>query len=294
MERSQSRMVEHNIVEHGEYAFKMKDLIKISGMIKADAGIVVSQAKANLVYSRLAKRIRKLGLSDFSQYCALVESKEGCIERKEMIAALTTNVTGFFRESYHFDYLRKNIFPDLIRRAKAGDRIRLWSAACSSGQEPYSMALVLLQDFPEANQYDIRILATDIDENILAVAMRGIYDASSIRLVPEGLRQKWFKSCDDNQKYFKIHDQVRELVVFRPLNLIGNWPMKAKFQVVFCRNVVIYFDNQTQEELWSRFVNILDENGALCIGHSERITGQAAQHLCSDGITSYLKKRVKP
>lgn len=291
MEQIQLRAREHNIIENGEYVLKMRDLIKISDMIKADAGIVVSKAKANLVYARLAKRIRKLGLSDFSQYCDLVESDEGRFERKEMIAALTTNVTGFFREAHHFEYLRRNIFPNLMRRAKEGERIRLWSAACSSGQEPYSMAMTLLKDFPDASRYDIRILATDIDETILAVAARGVYDSTMIMPIPDGLKQRYLKPCEDTQKNFKVVDEVRDLVAFRHLNLIGNWPMKAKFQVVFCRNVVIYFDNETQEKLWSRFVEILDDNAVLCVGHSERVTGPAARHVVSAGVTSYVKKR---
>lgn len=273
----------------GEYNFTKKDLRKISDIIRQEAGIVLSDAKASLVYSRLSKRIRKLGLSSFSEYCDLVESHNNQIEKKELVAALTTNVTGFFRESHHFDYLREKVLPTLIARAKSGEQIRMWSAACSSGQEPYSMALTLLQEMPDANRYDIRILATDIDANILSIAGYGIYDESLIFPVPEKLRNKWFKLVDADEKRFQVADEVRQLVAFRQLNLIGNWPIKKKMQVIFCRNVVIYFDNETQERLWSRFMDVLDHDGALYVGHSERITGPASRFVKNDGITSYRK-----
>lgn len=281
--------VEEISIGSGEYNFTKKDFRKISEIIRHEAGIVLSDAKESLVYSRLSKRIRKLGLSSFSEYCDLIESRDNKSERRELVAALTTNVTGFFRESHHFDYLKERILPSLIARAKAGEQIRMWSAACSSGQEPYSMALTLLQEMPDANRYDIRILATDIDANILSIAEHGIYDESLILPVPERLRSKWFRLVDADKKRFQVADEVRQLVAFRQLNLVGNWPIKKKIQVIFCRNVVIYFDNDTQEQLWSRFMDVLDKDGALYVGHSERITGPAAQYVKSDGITSYRK-----
>lgn len=273
----------------GEYNFTKKDLKKISDVVRQESGIVLSDAKASLVYSRLSKRIRKLGLSSFSQYCELIDSQDNLLERKELVDALTTNVTGFFRESHHFDYMREKVLPGLIERAKAGEQIRMWSAACSSGQEPYSMAITLLQAMPDASRYDIRILATDIDTNILSVAMRGVYDESLVLPVPEKLRTKYFKLMNADEKHFQISDEVRQIVSFRHLNLIGSWPIKKKIQVIFCRNVVIYFDNDTQETLWSRFMNVLDDDGALYIGHSERITGPAIKFVKSDGITAYRK-----
>lgn len=289
MEGSLSSGRSHNLIENTEYSFTSKDLAFISDIMRNDTGIILSEAKASLVYSRLAKRIRKLGLPGFSEYCALVKSPEGEAERKEMMAALTTNVTSFFREPHHFEHMKHKILPDLARRAKAGERIRMWSAACSSGPEPYSMALTLLQILPEAYKYDIRILATDIDENILSTARAGIYEESLLSPVPADLRRSWFNQLDDRHERFQVKDELRSLISFKSLNLIGTWPMKGIFQVIFCRNVVIYFDNHTQEELWSRFVPLLEEDGALYVGHSERIAGPAAGYVRNDGVTTYRK-----
>ena len=277
------------LIDNTEYSFTAKDLSFIANIMKNDTGIVLSEAKASLVYSRLAKRIRKLGLSGFSEYCSLVKSPEGVGERKEMMAALTTNVTGFFREAHHFEHMRSKILPDLIQRAKAGERIRMWSAACSSGPEPYSIALTLLRLLPDARNYDIRILATDLDENILATAKAGIYEESQLVPVSADLRKSWFKPVDAQPGCFQVKDELRSLVSFKPLNLIGNWPMKGRFQVIFCRNVVIYFDSHTQETLWSRFIPLLDDDGALYVGHSERVAGEASMHVRSDGVTTYRK-----
>lgn len=278
-----------SLIENTEYPFTARDLSFISDIMRNDTGIVLSESKASLVYSRLAKRIRKLGLAGFSDYCSLVNTPEGAQERKEMMAALTTNVTSFFREPHHFEHMRTKVLPDLIKRAKAGERVRMWSAACSSGPEPYSMALTLLQLMPDANNYDIRILATDIDENILAIARNGVYEEALLTPVSAELRHSWFKPLDSQNSRFQVKEELRNLIAFKPLNLIGSWPMKGRFQVIFCRNVVIYFENNTQEQLWSRFVPILDSDGVLYVGHSERISGPAAAYVHNDGVTAYRK-----
>jgi chemotaxis protein methyltransferase CheR len=275
------------IVENAEFAFTAADLDAIVRIMMAETGISLSGAKGNLIYSRLAKHLRRLGLRSFAQYCQLVASPEGETERHEMITALTTNVTRFFREPHHFDHLRDNVLPGLIARAKAGERIRLWSSACSSGQEPYSMALTLLQAMPDAPRHDIRILATDIDTNVLATGTAGIYEESLLEPVPAAQRKVWFSPAGAGQ--MQANETLRSLISFKKLNLIGNWPMKAKFQVIFCRNVVIYFELPTQEQIWSHMLPLLDDNGALYIGHSERISGQAEKLLRSDGITIYRK-----
>jgi chemotaxis protein methyltransferase CheR len=275
------------IVESAEFAFTAADLDAIVRIMMQETGISLSSAKGNLIYSRLAKHLRRLGLSSFEQYCKLVESSEGNAERQEMIAALTTNVTRFFREPHHFEHMREHLLPGMIVRAKAGERIRLWSSACSSGQEPYSIALTLLQMMPDAPRYDIKILATDIDTNVLATGAAGIYEESLLEPVPAALRKSWFNVVGNGQ--MQANDTLRSLVSFRKLNLIGNWPMRAKLQVIFCRNVVIYFEMPTQEAIWSRMMPLLEEQGALYIGHSERITGAAEDILRSDGITIYRK-----
>lgn len=275
------------IVENAEFLFTEKDLSIIVKIMMKEAGIVLSESKANLIYSRLAKRIRFLGLSSFSEYCELVEGPSGHNELQELVAALTTNVTRFFREPHHFEHLRSDVFPDLIRRAKSGQRIRIWSAACSSGPEPYSIGLTLLQDMPNAEEYDIRILATDIDPNVLEVASIGIYDESQLTPVPNELRRKWFKSLNDGSGRSQVKAELRKLITFRQLNLIGSWPMKGIFQIIFCRNVVIYFDNKTQEKIWSRFYPMMETGGTLYIGHSERISGPVEKYFLNNGPTIY-------
>jgi chemotaxis protein methyltransferase CheR len=275
------------LVESGEFPMVKRDFQMIAGIMMEEAGISLSENKANLVYSRLAKRLRLLGLRNFAQYCALVMSLDGKHERQAMIAALTTNVTRFFREPHHFEHLKTQVLPGLIEKAKQGQRVRLWSAACSSGQEPYSMALTLLSLMPDAVKYDIRILATDIDPNVLEAGEEGVYDKSLVEAVPDVLRRRWFSSVNDGAGKLRVADELRALVSFRKLNLIGNWPMRGKFQAIFCRNVVIYFENDTQEKIWTRIVPLLDPEGVLYIGHSERVSGAAEAGLRSDGVTIY-------
>jgi chemotaxis protein methyltransferase CheR len=275
------------IVENAEFAFTATDLDAIVRIMMTETGISLNGAKGNLIYSRLAKHLRRLGLRSFEQYCRLVENSDGANERQEMIAALTTNVTRFFREPHHFEHMREHILPSLVTRAKAGERIRLWSSACSSGQEPYSMAITLLAAMPDAPRYDIRILATDIDTNVLATGAAGTYEEPALEPVPAALRKNWFKQLGNGQ--MQVNETLRSLVSFKKLNLIGNWPMRCKFQIIFCRNVVIYFEAATQEAIWSHMMPLLEDNGALYIGHSERIGGAAERALRNDGITIYRK-----
>lgn len=280
------------LVENSEFVMTRQDFDAIAGIMMQEAGISLAPNKANLVYSRLAKRLRALGLKNFAQYCALV-SAEAEAERQTMIAALTTNVTRFFREPHHFEHLKTQILPGLIARARKAQKIRLWSAACSSGQEPYSMALTLLGLMPDAAKYDIRILATDIDPNVLAAGAEGVYEAALAESVPPGLRERWFTPLKDGSNRLRIAEDARAIVKFRKLNLIGQWPMRTRFQAIFCRNVVIYFENGTQEQIWSRMLPLLDAQGALYIGHSERVTGAAESLLRSDGITIYRHSGMK-
>jgi chemotaxis protein methyltransferase CheR len=269
--------------------FKMTgyDSRRIAAIMRQETGVVLDESKINLIYSRLAKRLRALELQSFSEYCDLIAQPEWHAERSAMIAALTTNVTRFFREPHHFEHLKIAILQPLIARAKQGGKIRLWSAACSSGQEPYSMALTILALLPDAAKYDIKILATDIDPNMIAFGIAGVYDAGLMADIPAELSRRWFQPAADRTKHFSAGQELRELVSFRKLNLIGDWPMQGRFQAIFCRNVVIYFDDATKNQIWERMVRLLEDNGALYIGHSERIGGSAEQRLRSDGITTY-------
>lgn len=271
----------------GEFAFTEGDFRKIAAMVHGDAGIALHETKATLVYSRLAKRLRALGLSSFNDYCALVAGQNGVDERQRMLAALTTNVTRFFREQHHFDHLRQKVLPPLLSAARAGGKVRLWSAACSSGQEPYSAAMTILSLMPEAGKLDIRILATDIDPNMVAEARAGVYAEGLMAGVSEEYRRRWTTPAPGRPDYTQVAEEVRDLVTFNELNLIGDWPMKGQFAAIFCRNVAIYFDDATQARLWSRFAPLLPVGGALYIGHSERVAGPASAHFEPDGITTY-------
>ncbi|WOJ88492.1 protein-glutamate O-methyltransferase [Methylocapsa polymorpha] len=280
----------------GEFLLSRADFRQIASMLYADAGIHLPESKAALVYSRLAKRLRALGLASFRDYCALIAGSQGLDERQKMLAALTTNVTRFFREPHHFEHLAKQVLPPLLDAARHGERVRLWSAACSSGQEPYSIALTVLSLMPDAGRFDVKVLATDIDPNMLDEGQRGTYAESVLEAVPATMRARWFAPTGggargDASRAYCVGEALRELVAFRELNLIGPWPMKGLFQAIFCRNVAIYFDEETQAKLWSRFAPMLLPGGRLYIGHSERVTGPAAALFENEGVTAYRLRR---
>lgn len=259
-------------VPDGEFPFTWHDFRQIAELVHSEAGIVLTETKVNLVYSRLAKRLRAIGLRNFRDYCALIQGAEGVDERQAMIAAMTTNVTRFFRESHHFDYLRNQVLPDLLDATQKGGKLRIWSAGCSSGEEAYSIGLTILGLDPQAAGRDIRILASDIDPEMLRRGSNGVYPVSQMGDIPQELRRKWFKAAGGSGgSELEVGPELHELVRFRELNLLREWPMKGRFDIIFCRNVMIYFDDETQNMVWKRFADILRPGGTLCIGHSERI-----------------------
>jgi len=257
-------------VPDGEFVFTWSDFRQIAAIVHGEAGIVLPDSKANLVYSRLAKRLRAIGLRSFRDYCELVEGEEGISERQAMIAAMTTNVTRFFREPHHFDHLTQSVLPRLIAAARRGQRVRIWSSACSSGEEPYSIALTVLNAMPDAAEHDILILASDIDPDILETAAEGTYPVSRLEHIPAAMRGKLVVP-DRAAQQFTFADSVRNLIRFRNLNLLREWPIRGSFDVIFCRNVMIYFDQETQDRIWARFADHMVTDGVLYIGHSERI-----------------------
>jgi chemotaxis protein methyltransferase CheR len=272
----------------GEFPFTAEDFDRIAGILEREVGILLPASKTALVYSRLARRLRALGLRSFRDYGALVEAQAGADERRRMVAALTTNLTRFFREPHHFDHLRRHALPPLLDAARRGERLRLWSAGCSSGQEPYSIALTLLSLMPDAASLDIKLLATDVNPQVVAQGRRGVYDDAQLEDVPAELRGRWFvPACGERPGSWRVADDLLRLVVFRELNLVGRWPMRGPFQVIFCRNVVIYFGKAVQARIWNRFTETLAPDGWLYIGHSERVAGQAAGALRSAGSTVY-------
>jgi len=248
-----------------EFTFRDRDFRKIVQMVRSTTGIALTERKRDLVYGRLSRRIRKLGLPDFESYCALLEGEQGESECRELVNAITTNMTSFFREAHHFDILQREILPALVGQ----QRLRIWSAGCSSGEEPYSIAMVLQDTLEKSRCPDAKILATDIDTQVLEKARAGVYRAEQVNPVPTALRRKYITGDEPCE----IAPAVRQLVTFKPLNLFSTWPMNGPFDVIFCRNVVIYFDKPTQRELFNRFGQIIRPGGWLVIGHSESLLG---------------------
>lgn len=274
------------VLVDGEFAFTADDFARIAASLYDMAGIALPDSKTTLVYSRLAKRLRALQLSSFGEYCDLVSSAEGEEERRNMLAALTTNVTRFYREPHHFEHLREHVIEPIADEVRRGGRLRIWSAGCSTGQEPYSIALTILSVLPDAPNLDVRILATDIDPNVIAAGREGVYSEDLVEPIPVQLRNQWLERADNDRRMWSIGPAARSLVTFNGLNLMGPWPMKGKFHTIFCRNVVIYFDEQTQERIWARYAGALAPGGRLYVGHSERVSYPNSA-LINDGLTSY-------
>lgn len=260
------------------------ELEAIARILHDATGIVITQGKSSMVQSRLSKRLRELGLSDYATYIAHVTSESGVEERRAMISALTTNVTRFFRENHHFETLSTAALPPLIARARAGERIRLWSAGSSNGQEAYSIAMMIAEAAPDYAKLDLRILASDIDPHMIAAGQAGLYDSSTLASVPTEMQRKYFSRKGEK---VQIATPLRELISFRELNLHEQWPMRGRFDIIFCRNVVIYFDPDAQARLWQRFEAQLAPEGWLFVGHSERIADLSQSNLVTAGVTTY-------
>jgi chemotaxis protein methyltransferase CheR len=265
------------------------DFNYLSNLINDQAGIRLTSAKRELVYARLAKRLRALGFDSFQQYCDLL--RRGDEEELVLcVNAITTNVTSFFREAHHFEFLERTVLPELIEAKSRGEtkRLRIWSAGCSSGEEPYSIEIILREQAALRN-WDVRILATDLDTHILERAQRGVYDLKQIEKVTPARRQRWFRlGIGKNDGLISVTPELKERVYFRQVNLKGPWPMHGFFDVIFCRNVVIYFDKEMQKKLFNRFAEILSSNGYLFIGHSESLFGISERFKVA-GTTIYRK-----
>jgi chemotaxis protein methyltransferase CheR len=255
-----------------EFEFNDKHFKWLVEMVMEKTGITLSDQKRDLVYGRLARRLRKLNLESFDQYCDLLkENPEG--ELVEFVNSITTNLTSFYREAHHFEYLRNTVLKYLLQKRKQERRIRIWSAGCSTGEEPYTIAMTLLETISDINNWDVKILATDIDTNVLARASEGIYLKDRINGVSKEQFRKWFMKSTAGGKgdEVKVNPKMRDLITFKQLNLMEGWPMKGKFDVLFCRNVVIYFNKDTQRVLFDRFANILKDDGHMFVGHSESL-----------------------
>ena len=244
---------------------------RITEVLHEHAGIRMREGKEGLVRARLTKRLRKLGLSDFDAYLDYIEKDTTRREFAEMIDALTTNKTSFLREASHFDFLRDSVFPTL------NGPVRIWSAGCSSGEEPYTLAMLCNEAFADIATRDVRILATDISHRVLAHAKAGTYPAENMADVPASWLQKYWTRRQDAQgrAVFEAEKPLRRLVHFAKLNLMERWPMQGPFDAILCRNVMIYFDKATQQQLVERYWQLLRPGGHLFVGHSESLTGLA-------------------
>lgn len=245
---------------------------EISTLVKNLAGINLHDGKKELVKARLAKRTRQLKLSNLDQYISFVRSDHTGRELISMLDALSTNLTFFFRESQHFHYLKDKVLAQLVQR---GDRkIRIWSAGCSSGEEPYSIAMLLNEAIPAIGNWDVRILATDLSTRVLDIALRGEYSQERFKDTPGQLVSRYFDQVQsDPSRIYLAKPAVKKMIHFARLNLMESWPMKGPFDVIFCRNVMIYFDKPTQNKLVNRYYDLLADGGMLFLGHSESLTG---------------------
>lgn len=254
-----------------EFDFSDKHFNHIRNIVSEHSGIVLSDAKRDMVYSRLVRRLRKTGMSNFDDYCLLLENKNH-EEFTHFSNAITTNLTSFFRENHHFDFLAESVLPKLMQRNKDSKKIRVWSAGCSTGMEAYSIAMVLKEVIPENQGWDIKILATDLDTNVLETASNGIYKQDSVTGVTDVRMTRWFmKGRAENSENVKLSRQLRDIITFKQLNLLNSFPFKGPFDIIFCRNVVIYFDKATQKVLFDKFANIHANDSYLFIGHSETL-----------------------
>ncbi len=241
-------------------------------IIYRETGIHISEKKRNLVVARLSKRLRALNLQTFSEYYEyLNNSSDTRDEINNLINRITTNKTDFFREKHHFDYLTNEVFPAYIEEAKKGRerRLRIWSAGCSSGEEPYTIAMVVAEAFKVERGWDLKILATDLDTDVLMRAISGVYTSQQITPVPIGYLSKYFVRSTQG---YEVSPHIKAMVSFRKLNLMDTlFPMKKPFDIIFCRNVMIYFNDETKQDLIKKYHSHLKDNGYMFVGHSESL-----------------------
>jgi len=268
-------MVGETTILEKEFVFTDRDFNYISQVIGERVGIELPDTKRELIYGRLAKRLRQLGIKSFKEYCNRLEQGDE-EEFTNFINAITTNVTSFFRENHHFEFLKNKLLPELIQKQKHAvhPRLRIWSAGCSSGREPYSIAMVLKESIPDLERWDVKILATDLDSNVLGIARKGVYTIDHLGEIPQDNQKKWLKvGYGSNQGVFKIRDELKQLISYRQLNLLSSWPMQGLFDFIFCRNVTIYFDAENRGNVVNRFADKLVNEGHLFVGHSESLFG---------------------
>ena len=256
-------------IREREFELLDGDFDALREIIKIRAGIHLSVGKKELVYGRVSRRLRHLKLRSFAEYRALLESNED--ELVEFCNAMTTNLTSFFRESHHFDYFREQVLEPRLRDPRASRRIRIWSAACSSGEEPYSIAMVVRETLQDLRNWDVRILATDLDTEILARATAGVYPEDRLKALTRQRMLTHFSAIPGRPGHFSVAPELASLITFKQLNLTRDLPMSGPLDAIFCRNVIIYFDKDTQRDLFARIAALQRSDDVLFLGHSESL-----------------------
>ncbi len=261
-----------------EFPYEQRHFDSLRALAREEAGIELADHKRELVYGRVCRRLRELRLGSFDAYLALVTPKDSP-ERRNFVNCITTNVTAFFREGHHFTFLQDEAIPELMKARQASRRLRVWSAACSTGQEPYSIAITMARAMELVpHPWDWKVLATDIDSEVVARAQAGFYGISEIPGYESAEMRRWFRRADgdtgpgpapDGSTRVRVDPALRQAMYFRVLNLFHPWPMHGPIDVIFCRNVVIYFSQDDRRALFDRFAQILAPDGYLFIGHSE-------------------------
>lgn len=255
-----------------EFTLSDQEFNDLRKVIKEVTGINMGDSKRQLIYRRLSGRLRATGSATFADYLHYLRNN-AAQELETFTNAVTTNLTSFFRESHHFDYLANTIFPEIQKNKLRGSRrMRIWSSGCSTGEEPYSIAMTVKESFEGLAAWDAKILATDLDSDVLRTASAGRYNGQRVENVDSQILQRYFQANAGGMKdQYQVRSDVQKLITFRQLNLMGSWPMSGKFDVIFCRNVIIYFDKPTQRVLMDRYAELLEEGGYLVLGHSESL-----------------------
>jgi chemotaxis protein methyltransferase CheR len=254
-----------------EFEFGDDDFQALRALVREVTGISLSEQKRELVYGRLARRLRALNLKSFREYRDLLSQDDGR-ELVQFCNAITTNLTAFFREPHHFEHLKNDVLTPLVRKLGAQRRMRIWSAGCSTGEEPYSIAMSVLEAVPDIERWDIKILATDLDSDVLEKARRGVYTADRLQTLSAERRERFFEPYPDaKEPSFKVRPELPRLLTVKQLNLMHPFPMKGPLDAIFCRNVVIYFDKDTQRDLVARISRLQRPGDLLFLGHSETL-----------------------
>lgn len=249
---------------------------KFSRLVYQECGINLTSGKKELLQARVNKRLRATGIASYRDYYDYITSSDNQGEIIHFLDSISTNLTYFFREPKHFEFLERTALPKLIqsKMEERNQRLRIWSAGCSTGEEPYSLAMCVLSQLPDPAKWDFKILATDISTRVLQVGINGIYPRDRIAKVPANLQKMHFrKQRQQNGEVYEVSRKLKDIITFRRLNLKESYPFSGPFDFIFCRNVMIYFDKETQQHLVQKMANYLSVGGYLMVGHSESLTG---------------------